>query len=49
MFNPLKEEYEMVYTLLGTLIIGTILFVKQSFYISYKQGQKQFNEQNKEN
>lgn len=46
-YYPLDEEYEMVYTLLGVLIIGTILFVKQSFYISYKQSQKQFNERNK--
>lgn len=47
-FYPLNEEYEMVYTLLGTLIIGTILFVKQSYYVSYKQSKKQFNKQNKE-
>lgn len=47
-FYPLNEEYEMVYTLLGALIIGTILFVKQSYYVSYKQSKKQFNKQNKE-
>lgn len=46
-FFPFDEEYEMVYALLGALIFGTILFVKQSFYVSYKQGQKQFNERNK--
>lgn len=42
-FFPLNEEYEMVYSLLGLLMIGTILFVKQSFYISYKQSQKKLN------
>ena len=46
-FFPFNEEYEMVYTLLGALIFGTVLFVKQSFYVSYKQSQKHYNEQNK--
>jgi uncharacterized membrane protein len=29
--NPSNEEYKMVYTLIGVLIFGTILFVKLSF------------------
>lgn len=44
-FYPLNEEYKMVYSLLGILTIGTILFVKQSFYVSYKQSQKQKNKE----
>ena len=48
-FFPFNEEYEMVYTLLGVLMIGTILFVKQSFYVSYKQSQKYFKKLNESN
>ena len=48
-FFPFNEEYEMVYTLLGVLMIGTILFVKQSFHISYKQSQKHYKKLNESN
>ena len=34
-FFPLVEEYEMVYSLLGILILGTIIFVKIAFRMAY--------------
>jgi SdpI/YfhL protein family len=40
---PLKEEYEMVYILLGTLMLGTVLFVKISYKISKELSSKNYN------
>lgn len=40
--HPLEYEYQMVYTLLGLLILGTILFVKLSFSTANKVSQRKF-------
>lgn len=47
-FFPLEEEYEMVYSLLGILFIGTIIFVKQSFRIAYKVSDEHYRNQSEE-
>lgn len=40
--HPLEYEYQMVYTLLGILIFGTILFVKLSFSTAKKISERNF-------
>lgn len=40
--HPLEYEYQMVYLLLGLLILGTILFVKLSFNTANKVSQRKF-------
>jgi len=40
--HPLEYEYQMVYFLLGVLMLGTILFVKLSFSTAKKISQRNF-------
>lgn len=44
-YFPFGEEYEMVYSLLGILILGTIIFVKRAFRISYNLSKEYYNDQ----
>ena len=47
-FFPFEEEYEMVYSLLGILFLGAILFVKQSFRVAYNLSNKYYKNQAEE-
>lgn len=44
-FFPLKEEYEMVYSLLGVLILGTVIFVKRAFRMAYNLSNEHYQNQ----
>lgn len=44
-FFPLKDEYKMVYSLLVILILGTVIFVKRAFRMSYNLNNKYYNNQ----
>ena len=41
--HPLEYEYQMVYTLLGILIFGTILFIKLSYITAKRVSEKTSN------
>ena len=43
MINPLDQEYKMVYTLIGILIFGTMLFVKLSYSTAKKVANNYFD------
>ena len=46
MLHPLEHEYQMVYFLLGIIILGTVLFVKLSFSTAAKLNKKTYNSKN---
>lgn len=46
-YNPLNQEYKMVYLLLGILILGTIFFVKLSYSTASRVSKKYLSNDDK--